>query len=262
MLLGRKRASSVFTDNSTKVKSFKLPADSASMTFAACLKKELNGGIDVDEEQIAYVFQNSFFINLLQLSLVFLIWYYAIFNGNFAIMQPDGLDILCARFIASMMMHLNIEKDVRNGISMMKYCVNHPANFKNVHVAFLISFLLTVSSLLIEFTVMLVLISLPNVLEVIMKYVSLAAIANVPRFYFNSLVDHKLLKCAGLVIPITNFRRDDPRKHAHWSLKLMRVLHKSLRIFFCSWSYYFLPFSTMFVTYFISEGQKSKAPAL
>jgi len=95
-----------------------------------------------------------------------------------------------------MMMHLNVEKDLRNGISMMKYAVNHHRNFKNVHAAFFVAFLHTISNIIIEFTVVYVLTSLPNVLEVIMKYVSLAAIANIPRFYYGSLVDHKLLKCA------------------------------------------------------------------
>lgn len=93
------------------------------------------------------------------------------------------------------MMHLQVEKDVRNGISMMKYAVNHPENFRNVHSAFFISWLLAFNSILIELTVILVLVSLPNVLEVIMKYVSLSAIANIPRFYYNSLVEHKLLTC-------------------------------------------------------------------
>ena len=91
------------------------------------------------------------------------------------------------------MMHLNIEKDLRNGITMMKYAVNHYENFHNVYVAFFVAFLLTLSSYTIEISIIMVLTSLPNVLEIIMKYVSLSAIANIPRFYYNSLVDYKLL---------------------------------------------------------------------
>lgn len=97
-----------------------------------------------------------------------------------------------------MMMHINVEKDVRNGLSMMKYSVNHFHNFNNVAVGFTIAFLLTITSMAIEITVLLVLTSLKSLLEVIMKYVSLAAIANIPRFYFNSLWEHKLLNTAGI----------------------------------------------------------------
>jgi len=32
---------------------------------------------------------------------------------------------MLSRFIASMFMHINVEKDVRSGIGMMKYAVNH-----------------------------------------------------------------------------------------------------------------------------------------
>ena len=102
-----------------------------------------------------------------------------------------------ARFVASLLMHINVEKDVRNGISKMKYAVNHYDNFNNVHVAFFTGFMLALTSFLVEFTVVLVLSSIPKTLEVIMKYVSLAAISNIPRFYYASLIDHKLLAVAG-----------------------------------------------------------------
>ena len=69
---------------------------------------------------------NSIFINFIQLLLLYIIWYYALTGESFiVILTPHRLDILAARFIASMMMHLNIEKDLRNGITMMKYAVNH-----------------------------------------------------------------------------------------------------------------------------------------
>ena len=63
-----------------------------------------------------------------------------------------------------MMMHLNVEKDVRNGITMMKYAVNHRENFVNLECAFFISYLLTLCSFAVEITVILVLVSFTTVL--------------------------------------------------------------------------------------------------
>ena len=114
--------------------------------------------------------------------------------------------MIVARFVASFMMHLNVEPDVRRGIAMMKYVVNHTENFTNVGPAFFLAWLLTIISLIIEFNVMMILTTIPNVLNVIVKYVSLAAIANIPRFYYASLDQHKLLKCATENIPIKNYR--------------------------------------------------------
>lgn len=91
---------------------------------------------------------------------------------------------MVARFIAGMMMHLNTEKDVRNGLMMMKFAVNHYRDFTNIHCAFLISFLLAFTSLTVEFTCLCVLATVNNILTVIMKYAALGCIVNLPRFYF------------------------------------------------------------------------------
>lgn len=138
--------------------------------------------------------------------------------------KPNGIEIILARFVASLLMHLNVEKDVRNGISKMKYAVNHYENFHNVHVAFFMGFLLALTSFMVEFTVVLVLSSIPSTLEVIMKYVSLAAIANIPRFYYGSLVDHKLLAVAGHKINIENHRCMEPLVNAPLYIKFYRVI--------------------------------------
>ena len=57
---------------------------------------------------------------------------------------------------------------------------------------------------------MLILTSMADVVGVIMKYVSLAAIANIPRFYFASLTtEHKLTKCKDMKLEITMQRTRD-----------------------------------------------------
>ena len=122
--------------------------------------------------------------------------------------------MVACRFIASMMMHINCEKDVRNGIQMMKYAVNHRENFNNVYPAFFMGFMVMLISFIVEINVMLILASMPNVLGVVCKYVSLAAVANIPRFYFNSLVEHEMLNVKNIELKITNFRYMDPLKDA------------------------------------------------
>ena len=57
--------------------------------------------------------------------MIISIWDYALTNPKFIITAASGPDMMIARFIGSMMMHINCEKDVRNGINMMKYSVNH-----------------------------------------------------------------------------------------------------------------------------------------
>ena len=44
---------------------------------------------------------------------------------TFNISPPESTMILLARFSASIFMHVSVEKDVRNGLLMMKYALNH-----------------------------------------------------------------------------------------------------------------------------------------
>ena len=155
--------------------------------------------------------------------------------------------MLIARFIAAMFMHINVEKDVRNGIAMMKYAVNHHDHFTNVYPAFIIAWLYTQNSFLVEINVMIILSSLTSILDVIMKYVSLAAIANIPRFYYASLTSLKPLKLSKLKISV--YRHEDKLKEAPFGVKCLRVLYKIWRIFFCSVSYYFMPFMNIILNF-------------
>ena len=121
---------------------------------------------------------------------------------------------MIARFIASMFMHINVEKDVRAGILLMKYAVNHYENFTNPYPPFFIGLFMTIISFIVEINVMIILSSMGDVLSVINKYVSLAAIVNIPRFYYGSLVEHKITACNQVKLQVTKFRKDNPRKEA------------------------------------------------
>ena len=78
-------------------------------------------------------------------------------NYTFIIRCPDNLMLFIARFMASMFMHINVEKDVCRGIKYMKYCVNHYDSFTNIYAPFGLAFLHTVISLIVEFNVMMML---------------------------------------------------------------------------------------------------------
>ena len=138
--------------------------------------------------------------------MILCIWKYALDNEEFAVKPASTLDMMVARFVASMMMHINVEKDVRMGIAMMKYAVNHRENFNNVIPAFWLGLNSTVISLIVELNVMIILSSMKNILGVVMKYVSLAAIANIPRFYYASLVQHRMSEVNNITLKVTNFR--------------------------------------------------------
>jgi len=166
--------------------------------------------------------------------------------------------MVVARFIGSFMMHLNVEPDVRLGIDMMKFAVNHHQKFNSVYPAFFIGWLYTVIAIIVEFNVMLILTTIPNVLNVIIKYVSLAAIANIPRFYYASLVEHKLLKCGGKQVRISSYRHQKNLKNAPLGIKFLRLIYKAYRMFYCVISYYFFPFMAISLNFVFMVSYKTR----
>lgn len=156
--------------------------------------------------------------------------------------------MLIARFMASMMMHINVEMDIRAGLNMMKYAVNHYKDFTSVYPAFLIAFLLTIIDFLVELNVMVILSSMNGILDVVMKYVSLAVISKIPANYFNSLSQHKL-KITGHKLKITKFRHKNPLEGAPCGIYVLRIIYKFLRLFFCTCSFYFMPFMAIFLNF-------------
>jgi len=82
------------------------------MGFAVFLNEKLLG-FDLNDGQRSDVFMNSLFVHLIQSFMIFAIWKYAKENEKFKIIPPMDLTMTIARFLASMFMHINVEKDVK-----------------------------------------------------------------------------------------------------------------------------------------------------
>ena len=52
-------------------------------------------------------------------------------RDDFEIVPSDEYIIIIPRLLSAFMMHLNVEPDIRNGLKLMKYAVNHPSAFKH-----------------------------------------------------------------------------------------------------------------------------------
>ena len=66
---------------------------------------------------------------------------------------------------------------------MMKYSVNHHKNFSNAYAAFLFGFCQFLVAITTEIMVMLILTSLGDTTEVLIKFVAFARVVKVPEFY-------------------------------------------------------------------------------
>lgn len=142
---------------------------------------------------------------------------------------PKHYLILIPRLLSSFMMHLTVEQDIRNGLLLMKYAVNHPFLFKaSIHqadhgqgektrttamtrrttFAFLLGFFQAMVSIIVESLVIYYLSSLDELMTIIIKFVSLAKITNFDDMYAKSLYEHTIKAVKGKELRITFHRRD------------------------------------------------------
>ena len=78
---------------------------------------------------------------------------------------------------------------------MMKYAVNHHKNFTNPYAAFYFGFFTTTMSYFLEILMIVLVTGKSKVLDVVLAYTAFYPIANIPGYYFNTLTQHKILRC-------------------------------------------------------------------
>lgn len=130
---------------------------------------------------------------------------------------------------------------------MMKYVINHRENFRNHHIAFATGFFQTSVSLMIEVMTLALMANIENINFMVIAFLCLSSLSNIPKIFYGSLADHKFLKVKQINLKISAYRSSNPTCNASYDVKAMRYIYKTLRMFFCCYSYYFMPFTVLIV---------------
>lgn len=140
-------------------------------------------------------------------------------DGKGVKMEPATQYVsLIPRFISSLMMHLNVEPKVRQGIDMMKYAVNQPQKFRVIKQGYEIESPLSVSyygmrrrafcafllgmsqasiGIVAELQIIFFLSTRKKFLDIIVQFVSLAAVTKFDDFYATALHDIAIKAAVG-----------------------------------------------------------------
>merc|ERR1719265_1308481 len=103
-------------------------------------------------------------------------------------------------------MHLIVEPDIRNGIALMKYSVNHPWMFKGARTSrdsmdinpsacvpgFFLGLVQTSMGVVTEYMVIVYLSSLSYLMAIIMKFAAMTFIVSVDNMYANAIFENKM----------------------------------------------------------------------
>lgn len=85
----------------------------------------------MNDDEVINIFLSAIFVIGIQFMVTILIVNYMQVNPQFQEVSAKSYLIIIARFFAYNMMHLNLEPEIRNGLIILKHCVNHPEIFKN-----------------------------------------------------------------------------------------------------------------------------------
>jgi hypothetical protein len=172
---------------------------------------------------------------------------------------------LVARLICGTILHLCIVDDQYKAIDLMRYALNHPYNFKNEYLAFLIPFLSFVATAGVEFVCVAVIITSFAPLGIVYNFIALSVIAQFDEFVYYSIRNESLKKLfyesvieKVLVVKHTTSKRCKEEelstvtdehgkkrplkvtfKSRKFANKLLYILYKVLRIYFVSFVVYF-----------------------
>lgn len=225
--------------------------------------------LDLDMDDVHNAYHAAMFVFGFQCLMILFIGT-IIAGDSFEIVLPSNVSVMGARFICTILMHLQVEGDMRQGLRMMKYVTNHPFDFANPGSAFFVALMQTMGGLAAEIACILFLGSIDTAIDVIIKFVALASIAKVDDIYASALpADGNKIKKATKPLIIKIHKRDweahaamhanmpaeishktkDEMDHVGWSRKIGRFIFKFLRVLYGSWIFYFLPYSTLFLPY-------------
>jgi len=94
--------------------------------------------LKMDMTEVHDAYHAAMFVFGFQVCMITFIGY-IIAGDGFKITMPNSCQVMGARFVCSILMHLQVEGDVRQGLRMMKYVTNHPFDFSNPGAAFFVA---------------------------------------------------------------------------------------------------------------------------
>ena len=171
------------------------------------------------------IFLGAIMIIGCQLCMISLIIYFELTSPDFNIVPSSSFVIILARFLSSVMMHLNVEPEIRAGLILAKFCLNHPnrlkgayergpygeeiINYSRILPPFFLAMSQVIVGLIVEINVLIYLTSLDNLIAVILRFVTLAAICKFDDMYAASLYENKMKAAAGKKLTKFYFRHHE-----------------------------------------------------
>ena len=105
--------------------------------------------LDMDQDEVHNAYHAAMFVFGIQLLMIIFVGS-VVLQDSFNIQTPQQVTVLGARFVCTILMHLQVENDMRQGLRMMKYVTNQPFDFSNPGSAFSVAMMQCLGGLAAE----------------------------------------------------------------------------------------------------------------
>jgi hypothetical protein len=135
---------------------------------------------DIQLSDTASNFKQCMFIFTVQMMFIILIGQ-EIFTGDGFV--QCNFDILVTRFICAFLLHIQIEKEVKISLKMIKYFTSHRSRFDSGIQPFLIPFMKLCGSLFTECVNIFLICQQTTIMDCVMNFIALGVIAEIDNLY-------------------------------------------------------------------------------
>lgn len=132
---------------------------------------------------------------------------------------------------------------------MIKYYNNHPKKFCHNVTPVFVGMMQMISALFTELMNVLLICGENNIKESVMNFIALGVIAEIDNFYASSLKNFPLKECTKDPPTILKSNKDNIEEGRSAYQHIIRFFYKTLRTFYASFYYYFMPFLAVLLSY-------------
>ena len=94
------------------------------------------------------------------------------------------MDVIIARFMCGMSLHLFLASELSNALKKMKYACNHYWKFEDYKFAFLAGLLQTITIMAVELVNLLVILMETSIVEIVMNHMAIVVISQFGNFFY------------------------------------------------------------------------------
>jgi len=92
--------------------------------------------------------------------------------------------VTLTRFLCAVFLHISLQDETKQGLSMMKYALNHPWKFRDYKSAYYVGFSQLFVVMSVEAVNLLILQTNETIIETIMNFLALVVIAEFDDYFF------------------------------------------------------------------------------